>query len=142
MIKRLTLAAVVLAATGSFFVQPSNAADGGGQCGGNLVGYKRIMAGNTVVGELQLYYNPANGNNCASTFHSGPTWGVSLDTGVALYRSSNGQTPTSPAGFERQNFRYQAGPIRTDGRNRCIISGGGITYQGQHYTVYTQAHCK
>lgn len=117
------------------------AADGGGGCGGQLIEYVPFNVNGQKVGQLQFYYNAQNGNNCAVMYHGGPSWGALRDTGVLLAKAPSRSGPFRQAAFERKDFRYQAGPIRTEGRNVCVYAGGGIDWAGKHHTLYTRIHC-
>ncbi|MEG3175762.1 hypothetical protein U1872_05935 [Sphingomonas sp. RB3P16] len=140
--KGLLLAGVVVAGASLYMMMPqAKAADGDAGCGGKLIEYVPFTVNGQKIGQLQLYYNAQNGMNCAVMLHGGATWGVARDTGVALFRKRRGdQYYTEPA-FERDTFRYQAGPIRTAGDGWCVKGGGGITHGGKHYTLYTGDHC-
>ncbi|MGY4396311.1 hypothetical protein ACVWZA_001484 [Sphingomonas sp. UYAg733] len=142
MMKCLLLAGAIIAGA-SLYVMTSQAeaADGDGGCGGRLIEYVPFNVGGQKIGQLQLYYNAQTGTNCAVMLHGGPTWGVARDTGVALYRKRRGDQSYSQPVFQRDTFRYQAGPIRTAGDGWCVRAGGGITHAGRHYTLYTGDHC-
>lgn len=126
-------------------------------CGGNLVDQRNIYlnpgaANQTKIGELQLYYNPQNGNNCAQVKHGGPTWGVKLWTAVSLGRCENrqdrvcnhNQSGNVPGQFQVDIGEYieYAGPVRLHTPNSCVRAAGYIQYQGEPRwadTIY--GHC-
>lgn len=142
MLKALAVVGLCLAASGYVAPRAAMAEDGGGACGGKLIDYVPFMVDGQKVGQLQMYYNAANGNNCAIMLHSGPTWGSARDTGVGLYAVNDKNVISATLAFERKStFKYQAGPVRTPGRNRCISAGGGITFKGTHKTLFTPRHC-
>lgn len=119
----------------------AEAADGGGSCGGKLVERVYVKAGSTTIGQTRLYYDSAKRTACAITLHGGPTAKKRADTGVLLARSAPPSGDYQQAAYQRGNYVTQAGPIRADVTGRCYYSGGGITYGGKHYTVYTGVHC-
>lgn len=108
-------------------------------CPGNLVGLKNIHRdfdpSKTKLGEIQLYYNPADGRNCARTMHSAATWGKRLSTAVILrtcarkdYSASYGCVG-APSLREKQDwdyYEYQAGPRTLPGRDRCVQVVGQV----------------
>lgn len=106
------------------------------ECGGTLVNYEPARnAAGQKVGEIALYYNAANGNNCVVFNHSGPTWGVSLYTYIALHDcgptgSTQGATCTLKS-KDANYYLYRAGPIRMYGAGRRVIADGYINYRGE-----------
>lgn len=135
------LGLLLLLATGN-----AHAGDGG-DCGGNLIEYKPIMANGKKIGQLQLYYNANTQKNCAVTVHGGESWGERSYTNVTLlhcYRSPN-EDPTCHYARvlddQTGQFRYQAGPIRVDGDKICISAYGQIRFKGTDYSAYTKPHC-
>lgn len=121
---------------------PADAADGDGKCpDAKLIEAVNIKAGSTVIGQLRLNYIPTARDACAVTFHSGPTKNVVASTGVLIARSTPPSGGYQQAAYQRGNYRTQAGPIRADVTGRCYYAGGGVTYRGKHYTVYTGVHC-
>ncbi|MGJ3627520.1 hypothetical protein AB5I41_12135 [Sphingomonas sp. MMS24-JH45] len=105
------------------------AADGGGGCGGKLIEDVPFNVNGQQVGQLQFYYNAQNGNNCAVMYHGGPSWRCAIPACSLPARPI--VAAFAQAAFERENYRYQAGPIRTVGRDRCVYAGGGIDWGGQ-----------
>jgi hypothetical protein len=112
---------------------PAHAADG--TCGGNLIFTKAIKDDkDRKLGELNVYFNPANGNNCARTVHSDRTWGQAMRTTVALNRCYKGIGPGDPCFFDPDkderhdtgSFKYFAGPVSINAENRCIWAIGWI----------------
>lgn len=142
MLKPLAAIGLCLAVSGYVAPRAALAEDGGGSCGGKLIDYIPFMVDGQKVGQLQMYYNAANGNNCAIMLHSGPTWGSARDTGVGLYVIDNKGYIAETLAFQRKStFKYQAGPVWAKGRNRCVTAGGGISFKGAHKTLFTSRHC-
>lgn len=117
-------------------------------CGGTLIDYKSVKFGGETVGQLNLYYNSANGNNCAVFHHAGPTWGKSLVTSVEVYvckpnRNSCGVWQWDPW-WDRDEgkYSYRAGPVRIYGRDRCVQSIGYVEYKGDARLAVSGVHCK
>ncbi len=124
------------------YAAPAEAADGDGKCpNAKLIEAVNIKAGSTVIGQLRLNYIASARDACAVTFHSGPTKDVVASTGVLIARSTPPSGGYTQAAYQRGNYRNQAGPIRADVTGRCYYAGGGVTYRGKHYTVYTGVHC-
>lgn len=125
------LAAVVIAACALFAMPEARAQS----CGGNLIGVKPLLWGDGArLGELQLYYNPANGRNCGRVVHGGETWGKRRNTSVAIetctravFRDNN---RTCPYGSPSQTWtgvtRYYTSPVSLPGQGRCVDLTGSI----------------
>jgi hypothetical protein len=120
-------------------VTPAVAAEG---CGGNLVKLLPLhMPDGTRIGELQIYFNPDTGYNCAEMHHGGPTWGVSRDTWVYIAKCET----TQPTGtcfvadddYTLENVAYWAGPVRVHAGGHCIQANGWIYWQGARRKVAT-----
>lgn len=118
-----------------------------GDCGGKLVEYKPIMAGNAKVGQVQLYYNAQNGNNCAVNAHGAANWNQRAETYVVLlhcYRPYR-EDPTchyarvidEDHGF----YKFQAGPVRGKGEDKCVVAFAWTVYNGKEYQTQTSRHC-
>ena len=138
MMKVSTIGRAALGMVGALLAAPASAEG----CGGNLIEYVPVVVDGEKIGQLQLYYNPGNGKNCAIMLHGGPTWGVPIDTGVLLAKAPRRNGSYSQAGYQREVFRHQAGPVRTDGRGQCVYAGGGIDWKGQRRSVFTGQHCR
>lgn len=140
MVRAITALALCLAGSGYVEPRAAFAADGGGDCRGKVIDYVPYKARDgSRIGQLQLYWNAADGTNCAIMYHGGPTWGQASRTNVTLFVSSAGQAREIKR--NEGNFRYQAGPIRTAGTGRCIAAAGGLTYKGSYYNNFTEYHC-
>ncbi len=90
----LSVGALVLAVTTVpvMGATPAAAVEG---CGGNLVRVLALrMPDDTRIGELQIFFNPDTGYNCAEMHHGGPTWGVHRDTWVYIAKCET----TAPTG--------------------------------------------
>lgn len=134
--KKILLGLALLAAGNAY-------AGDGGDCGGNLIDYKPIMAGSKQIGQLQLYYNNSTGKNCAIAYHGGDTWGVRSYTYVVLQTCPSAACSSARiVASEDGQFRYQAGPIRTDGAGKCVAGYGQIRYNGTDYSAITSGHCR
>jgi hypothetical protein len=137
----LSMAAMAMAVTIlPVLTAPPAAADG---CGGNLVRVKGLfMPDGTRIGELQIFYNPTNDNNCAEMHHGGPTWGVVRDTWVYIAKCQqtapgNGCTEVQDD-HRRNDVGFWVGPaIVTNAGNHCIVANGWIFWQGQRRKVHT-----
>jgi hypothetical protein len=126
---------VVLLATGALFTAPS--AQAATTCGGNLIGVKPLLWGDgTRLGEVQLYYNPANGRNCARVVHGGETWGkprltdVTIETCTRKVFNNNNRTCPPGASTPRRYWSGVVGYVTTSvslpGKGRCVDVVGGI----------------
>ncbi|MCC4587297.1 hypothetical protein LL962_09310 [Xanthomonas sp. NCPPB 1067] len=117
-------------------------------CGGNLIDHKPVRIAGERVGELQLYYNGGNGRNCAVFAHLGPTRGKPLMTSVEVYvckpnRNNCGVWQWDPW-WDRDDdiYSYQAGPVRIDGRNKCVRAMGYLEYKGETAVAVSDVHCR
>lgn len=112
-------------------------------CGGSLIAHKPVNVGGQQIAQLQVYYNPGNGNNCAMMVHGGPTWGVPLNTRVSIARCVNGCAAyTSPVAIDDNTYSFHAGPVAIPGRGHCVWAQGSITWQGAVHTVNSKGHCQ
>ena len=126
----------------------ANASRADDACGGTLIDYKPVQINGENVGQLHLYYNSTSGNNCAIFYHAGPTWGKPLITSVELYvckpnRDNCGVWQRDPW-WKRDDgkYSYHAGPVRIDGRDRCVKSVGYIEYKGKTGVAVSAVHCR
>src|SRR3954447_7550557 len=104
----LTSSAVALAVGA---VAAPTAEAGTGDCAGNLIARKVARAGDgTAVGEVVVYYNASNGNNCARFNHIGPSYGVARETSIFIERC----------------------PTNNPGAN-CFLAGGPTSYDNSSY---------
>ncbi len=141
--KRLALAATLIVSAGAFTSDAVRASDDNTSCTGNLVEYVPFKQDGQKIGQLQLYYNATSRNFCALMFHGGPTWGVRLDTGVAIVRSRTRDGTFYTAGDpERGQFRYQAGPINRGGAGWCGYGSGLLNYRGKQQIKNTAIVCR
>lgn len=107
-------------------------------CEGNLIALRNLVKNGNKIGELQVYWNPATGRNCARTMHGGSTWGQQLFTEVFL--STCPRNRRNECGWQsnyvmdRGWYYYQAGPVSRNGANRCWSAAGGITINGLYYS--------
>jgi hypothetical protein len=147
----LALCALLLGCGGQETVDPQVAPTEGTEgtvsaqaddCGGNLIFRKAAIAGGTVVGELVVYYNPSNGNNCARFNHLGPAYGVTTYTEVKLVKCST-VNPGSGCGtalvinIDPDQYAYHAGPIRVYSPQNCVTAEGRIHWNGADRIVST-----
>ena len=112
-------------------------------CGGNLIFRKTAKVDGTAIGELVVYYNSSNGNNCARFNHLGPAYGVSRYTSVWLDKCSttnpgNGCAPVLIWGIPDDGpFSYHAGPVRVHSPQNCVRAEGRIHWDGSDRVVST-----
>lgn len=122
---------------------------------GTLIETDPIKAGSTTLGALNVYYNSANGYNCAETTSATATYGVSKYMQAALITCT--QTSTSSTCTPRSendgpyyasdegSYSYYAGPVGVNGSGHCIMAFGEIDWKGGDYTVNTHgggaSHC-
>jgi len=111
-------------------------------CGGNLIFRKAAIVNGTVVGELVVYYNSSNGNNCARFNHLGPSYGVTRYTDVLLKKCSttnpgNGCGTVLDIGYNSGQFAYYAGPVRVYSPRNCVTASGLIAWNGSDHVVST-----
>ncbi len=140
---RLTgvLAALATAlAVGVVGALPAQAAE----CGGSLIGLKQMRTANgTVIGELAIYYNASNGNNCARFNHRGPAYGATRLTAVTI-RSCTQTAPSSTCTsrgqtkVDKDEYAYYAGPVAVESRGHCINVQGWMMWNGTYRNVGTQ----
>jgi hypothetical protein len=151
------LAATALAGVAIFAIAtltgsaPASAASG--KCAGKLIEARNLNVGGKKVGELDVYYNGANGRNCARMNHAGSTWGKKLKTrvwiGICSETKPGGKTCHYDAktdAVNQGNFRYYAGPATTkaSAAGRCIAASGYLWIGGTRYAVGTKpwvGHC-
>lgn len=111
-------------------------------CGGNLVRVKALeMPDGTRIGELQIFFNPANGNNCAEMHHGGPTSGVARDTWVYIAKCAT-TVPTGTCNVvaddhKRETVSFWAGPAIVNAGAHCIQANGWIFWNGERRKVHT-----
>lgn len=128
------LLAVLLTAGALSGAQSAHAAT---TCGGNLIGVKPLLWGDgTRLGEVQLYYNPANGRNCARVVHGGATWGKPRLTDVFIetctrkvFNNNNRTCPqggATPSRYWSGVVSYVTTAVSLPGQGRCVDVVGGI----------------
>jgi hypothetical protein len=139
---------VVVALTGS---PAADAASG--NCAGKLIESRNLKVGGKKVGELDVYYNAANGRNCARMNHAGSTWGKKLTTRVWVGICSEKKPGAKVChydpktdGVQQGAFKYYAGPVTTkaSAKGRCIAASGYLWIGGTRYAVATSpwvGHC-
>ncbi len=145
MYRRAVKAAVILSAlVATMAFAPTTAASaalpgpnrdpGAGDCAGNLIWHKNVMAGATKVGELDVYYNASTGVNCAKVNHGGPSWGVATLTYMNYYvcQETNPGPHCTPIDHkaDQGQYAYYAGPLKFTPGNHCLWAGGYIAWQG------------
>ena len=112
---------IAAAIIGAFSVGGSTAADAAAaDCPGSLIESRNLDVGGKKVGELDVYYNAATGNNCARMNHAGSTWGKKLKTrvwvGICAERTPGNKPCTydpNTDGVQVGDFEYYAGPVST-----------------------------
>jgi hypothetical protein len=153
---RLLIAGTVIALTIGTIVTltgSSSARAASGSCAGSLIESRNLNVGGKKVGELDVYYNHANGRNCARMNHAGSTWGKKLRTRVWVgicseTRPGNGACHYNPAtdAVDEGSYAYYAGPATTkaSAAGRCIAASGYLWIGGTRYAVGTSpwvGHC-
>ncbi|TDC44621.1 hypothetical protein E1281_33290 [Actinomadura sp. KC345] len=115
-------------------------------CSGTLIDRKVAKYDGKPVAELVVYYK--DGRNCARLNHLGVTRGKSLRTTVylaACKETSPGPrcTPVRWPSTEDDDFKYYAGPVYQNARNRCIHAAGDIYFHGKRHleTSPIASHC-
>ena len=106
----------------------------------------------TTYGYLNLYYNSANGYNCAETVSSSATNGVSK----FMYVELDVCTQTSPGGnctvqsynkpyydVDQGTYSYYAGPVGVYGAGHCLTPYAEIDLDGKiaEFGVGKAVHC-
>jgi len=119
---------------------------------GTLIETDKLTYNGTTYGYLNLYYNSANGYNCAETTSASATYGKSKPMSVDLTvckEKSPGNTCTalsynkpyydSDGGY----YSYYAGPVGVYGKGHCISIYGQINWNGHdyYYEPDTAVHC-
>lgn len=113
-----------LTATGVVTATVANAA---GECGsgyGYLRGYAVYDSRGNRTSTLEIYYNSANGYNCAINRAAGITVGGTIYRGVWIKRYGQ-STPDCNGGDIRCDvgrFTYYAGPVYVYARGSCITA--------------------
>ena len=131
----------------------SQARAASGSCAGSLIESRNLNVGGKKVGELDVYYNSANGRNCARMNHAGSTWGKKLKTRVWVgicseTKPTNGTCHYNAAtdAVDVGSYAYYAGPATTkaSAAGRCIAASGYLWIDGKRYAVGTSpwvGHC-
>ncbi|SBT51007.1 hypothetical protein [Micromonospora auratinigra] len=140
------LAATGLAVSATLTVAaPAQAANG---CSGTLVEARSITNGSgTKIGEIQLYWDAARGRNCASTVHTGSTWGVSLYTLVEVFVCPTGSPSSCKQGADvpSKHGDYVSYYVWEDSvlsSGRCVWARGWIdTGPTTYIAATTPGHC-
>lgn len=142
------LLVVVVACAGMLFgslvlATPANAAVNG--CNGSFLASKPIYHGSTKIGELDLYWDAAARHNCATTVHSGPTYGVRTPTSVQVWALvppspdlyPPGQAPdVTGRGVDSGNYGYYANAsTKIDTSHYCVEAVGNIVWAGSNHVV-------
>ncbi|GAA1857696.1 hypothetical protein [Myceligenerans crystallogenes] len=143
------VAALGLALSAMFAVSVTQApAASAAVCGGSLINTKALRTdAGTVVGYLDVYYSGSTGRNCAVTRHSGPSYGVSRNTWVAIVRcdqatAGNGCTyPESRWVRDEDYYAYYAGPVSIAAAGYCIRVTGGLIWNGDPVVDSITGHC-
>jgi hypothetical protein len=102
-----------------------------------------------TLGYLKIYYNSANGYNCAETVSSSATYGKQKYMYVQLMvcketSPSNTCTPISynpPYNdYDMASYYYYAGPVGVYGAGHCINPAAQIDMDGQPVVNYSTSH--
>jgi hypothetical protein len=111
-----------------------------------------LSADGITLGYIKVYYNNANGYNCAETISSSTTNGQNKYMTVQLIacqETSPSNTCTARSynkpydDYDADNYSYYAGPVGVDGTGHCISIYGKITWNGHDYYYHpgTAVHC-
>ena len=119
---------------------------------GSLIESDPLTANGTTYGYLNLYYNSANGYNCAETTSASATYGKNKFMEVTLFVCKE----TSPSDnctllstnkpyfdSDTGNYSYYAGPVGVYGKGHCIEANAEIIWNGYSPTINTggASHC-
>ena len=144
----LTALAIVLVAVGVLSSGPAPARAAAG-CSGSLVFTKSVkLPGHGKSGTLDVYYDSGSGKNCAIMRHTGWAYGRKLRTDVRLYLCPKGAkkgadcSQTQTVAIDDGNFAYRAGPVRVNGRKRCVFVEGSLLYKGIFHYARTAPFAK
>lgn len=97
------------------------------------------------IGEIDVYYNSSTGYNCAYTYSSGASWGVSKYMGIYIAACAQ----TTPSGYcdytsvdeDYGFYSYYAGPVGVYARGHCIFFEGTIYWNGYESSLEKVGHC-
>ncbi|MER8101385.1 hypothetical protein [Kitasatospora sp. NPDC094016] len=94
-----------------------------------------------VVGFIDIYYNSANGYNCAIARGNDATVTNHHEIFIAIRRSGTNDWIDDGAG---SNYTQYAGPVYAYAKGACIDFVGGLKYNepsGQGASGYNSQHC-
>lgn len=117
------------------------------RCSGTLVESRNIKTSDGVIGYLNVYWD--GHYNCAETVSANQNWGVlkSMSAYIASCPKSNkggDSCDVIDSDSDIDGYRYYAGPVRVDGRDRCITATGYILWPDQEGWARTSpyvGHC-
>ncbi|MEU7860132.1 hypothetical protein [Nonomuraea sp. NPDC049141] len=132
------LAAVTLLATAGL-AAPADAASGYTPeqlCGSgfNTVALGRMSVTdqtNTLRGHVYLLYSPYTGEHCVVTIKSDFVGTPTMTTATLLVRSGIFTAPHKEE--DPGNFKYYAGPVKTNARGKCVSFRGTISSPGSGF---------
>ncbi|GAA5056493.1 hypothetical protein HNP84_007045 [Thermocatellispora tengchongensis] len=132
--KRSVLSSVLMAAALAFtgltvMATPAQASQAEAQriCGSGYQ-FLKYMGTEKSIGAY-LFYNSANGNNCAVGMHQYTAVGVRTKTNVWIQRQSDLRKV-----IDEGSYAYYAGPVYLYARNTCVKYGAYIDYNGGETT--------
>jgi hypothetical protein len=119
---------------------------------GTLIETDKLTANSTTYGYLNIYYNSANGYNCAETTSASATYGknkimaVELDVCKQTSSSDTCTTISYSKPYEDTDtgyYSYYAGPVGVNGKGHCIHAAAEINWNGYAATYNTggASHC-
>jgi hypothetical protein len=136
----------ILLATASLVAIPASPASAAeGECAGGIIWRGDVNISGERVGELVVYFNAANGNNCARFNRLGSARGTATHTWVEIQKCRETTrrgvcTLTSwetGYDFESGPFKYYAGPVSVHAPNNCVSAKGGLRWNGVEKSVLT-----
>lgn len=123
-------------------------------CIGNLVESDKLTgeSSHTTLGNLNIYWDSATGQNCATVTSSSSTWGVAKSMTVEIWecvtdKADSRSSCAAVAGTGSNDFgtayRYYAGPVSAPGSGHCIDAYGQIIMPNGDYAEHNTGagHC-
>ncbi|MET8148295.1 hypothetical protein ACIBSW_27020 [Actinoplanes sp. NPDC049668] len=116
----LGMAAAAAVATVVVDVAPASAGAYG--CAGVAVDSDTITRGGKTLGWLTFYWDSASGDNCAVMVKNGDVLPGRVQMQVAIHQAEAPYRTHQDYG----NYSWYAGPVKVDGRNKCVWANGHI----------------
>jgi hypothetical protein len=144
----ITAAAAAIGLTIAATLAVSTPAQAGYGCSGSLLEAQPIKNNSgTKIGEIQLYWDSSRGQNCASTVHGGPTWGVNLFTIVEVFVCPTNRTSSCKQGHDIKiqyagYVSYYIWELSGPSSGRCVWARGWIDTGPDVFVEATKpGHC-